>query len=275
MPIAGFSVNVLLGVWLDDLRLPLKQAMQLIAPLRPEAVGIDAFTAEISPRALAQTARRDLAQFIRSRGPSLAALRVDVGGRRLSDPQHLDVNLSRIREALELASDLGAAHLVVAAGYVPAADDKENASARATLTEAARTLVNLASVARTRVCWLGGQEPPEVLAAFLNGVDSSSMLEVDLNPGAYMMRGLDPLKALNALSSRVALARAVDHFRGGSEAPFGTGDVRWSEILIGLSTLNRPAQIAVLASSTLDGDRAQALANTYKRILSLRKNPVG
>ncbi|HYG73855.1 MAG TPA: hypothetical protein VEK08_02390 [Planctomycetota bacterium] len=270
----NFSINVQLGVWLDDLRLPLKQAMQLIAPLRVEAIGIDAFGNEVSPRALGASARRDLAQFIRSRGAALSALRVDVGGRRLADAQTLDVNLARIREALQLASDLGASHLVVAGGFIPPVAEKENASARATLTEAARTLVNLASVARTRIAWLGGQEAPEVLADFLQQVDSSAILEVDLNPGAYVMRGLDPLKALGTLSSRVAIARAADHYRGGAEAPFGAGDVRWNEVLIGLSTLNRPAPLPVLGSTTLEGDRAQALANTFKRLLALRKKPV-
>ena len=268
-------MNIQLGLWVDDLRLGVKQAMQLIKPLQVEAIGLDAFGPEISPRALGPSARRDLAQFIRSRGTVLAAMRADVGGRRLADAKSLDVNLAKIREALQLASDLGAANLVVPGGYAPAADDKDNATARATLSEAARTLAGFASSSRTRLSWLGGQESPEILAEFLGSVDSGGMLEVDLNPGAYVMRGIDPSKALNALSSRVAMATAADHYRGGAEAPFGMGDVRWGEVLIGLSTLKRASAIPILASCTLDGQRAQMMATAYQRLGALRKNPVG
>ncbi len=268
-------MNIQLGLWLDDLRLGVKQALQLIKPLQVEAIGLDAFGAEVSPRTLGPSARRDLAQFIRSRGTALAALRADVGGRRLADAKSLDVNLSKLREALQLASDLGAANLVVPGGFVPAVDDKNDATARATLSEAARTLAGFASSSRTRVSWLGGQEPPEVLAEFLNSVDSGGILEVDLNPGAYVMRGVDPSKALNALSSRVAVASAADHYRGGAEAPFGMGDVRWGEVLIGLSTLKRATPIPVLAACTLDGQRAQMLATAYQRLAALRKKPLG
>lgn len=262
-------------MWVDDLRLGVKQALTLIKPLQVEAIGLDAFGAEISPKLLGPSARRDLAQFIRSRGAALAAMRADVGGRRLADAKSLDVNLSKLRDALQLASDLGAAHLVIPGGYVPAADDKNDATARATLSEAARTLAGFASSSRTRLSWLGGQESPEVLAEFLNGVDSGGLLEVDLNPGAYVMRAIDPSKALNALSSRIAMASAADHYRGGAEAPFGKGDVRWGEVLVGLSTLKRNAPIPVLASCTLEGQRAQMLATAYQKLQALRKNPLG
>ena len=270
----GFSVNVSVGMWVDDLRADLKQSIKVIEPFKVEAIGIDALSPELNPRALSISGRRDLAQYIRARGTTLAALRADVGGRRLADPARLDVNLGRIREAIQLANDLAAPHLVVPAGFIPAETEKENASIRNAMSEAARALAGFAATSRTRVSWLGGTEAPEVLAQFLNSVDSSGILEVDLNPGGYVMRGVDPSKALNELSSRVGLARATDHYRGGAEAPFGKGDVRWGEILIGLSTLQRQSPLHVLAATTLEGDRLQGLSAAYKRLLALRKNPV-
>src|SRR4051812_44141179 len=93
----SFTVNVQLGMWADDLRMGLKQALQIIKPLQIEAIGLDAFSAELSPRTLSASGRRDVAQLIRSRGAVLAAMRADVGGRRLADAQTLDVNLSRVR----------------------------------------------------------------------------------------------------------------------------------------------------------------------------------
>src|SRR5437762_2045234 len=129
----GLSINVSLGIWVDDLQLGLKQALKAIEPLKVESVGLDAFSPELNPRTLSVSGRRDLAQFIRARGTNLAAMRADVGGRRLADPAHLDVNLSRIKDAIQLANDVGAPHFVIAAGFVPPESEKENASMRTAL----------------------------------------------------------------------------------------------------------------------------------------------
>jgi sugar phosphate isomerase/epimerase len=273
MATAGFSINVRIGLWLDDLRLGIKQGLKTIAPLKAEAVGLDAFGAEVAPRVLSQTGRRDLAQYIRARGLALSALRADVGGRRLADRRTLDPNLTRLREALQLAADLGAPYLVVPAGYIPGAE-KEDAVARDALVEAAKVLSALASSTGVRVCWLGGGEAPETLKLFLDQWDSAGVIAVDLNPGACVMRGIDPLKALNALSWRVSLVSAADHYRGGAEAPFGQGDVRWGELLIALSALPAKAPVDLLAACTLDGDRVQALSVAVRRLQALRRNPV-
>src|SRR5690242_13308295 len=119
MNLSGSPINIRLGIWLDDLRLGIKAALKTIAPLHPEAIGIDAFSAELSPRTLSQTGRRDLSQSIRAKGMALSAMRADLGGRRLADSKLLDANLTRIREAVQLCADAGAKNLVVPAGYVP------------------------------------------------------------------------------------------------------------------------------------------------------------
>lgn len=271
----GFSINVRIGIWLDDLRLGIKQGLKTIAPLKLETIGLDAFGPEINPRHLGRSGRHDLAQFIRARGAALAALRADVGGRRLADPQTLDVNLSRLREAMLMAADLSVSHMIVAGGYIPPIDDRDNLSHRTALGEAVRVLAMASSSLGVRVCWLGGNEAPEVLKEFLDTHDPSGLVEADLNPGGYVMRGIDPLKAVNALSSRVSMATAVDHYQGGAEAPFGLGDVRWGNILVGLSTLQRNAPIDLLAACNLDGDRVQALSGAYKRLVAWRQHPLG
>lgn len=275
MSMLGSSINIRLGIWLDDLRLGLKDALKSAGALHPEIIGIDAFSAELSPRSLSGTGRRDLAQNIRGKGMTLAVMRADLGGRRLTDSKLLDANLTRIREAVQLCADTGARNLVVPAGYVPPKNDKDGATARSTLAEAARVLAGLASTGGVRICWTSGSEAPEVLAEFLNEADSSGLLEAEFHPGAFVMRGVDPLKALNALAARVSMARAVDHYQGGAEAPFGKGDVRWGEVLVGLSTLRRSAPIEMLTGCTLEGDRLLAAATAYKRLVALRKNPMG
>ncbi|HEY3321273.1 MAG TPA: hypothetical protein VGP72_12455 [Planctomycetota bacterium] len=273
---AGFSASekIQLGIWLDDLRVELKAAMAAVGPLQPESVGLDAFGPELSPRTLSRSGRRDLVHYLRTRGTTLSALRADLGGRRLAEAGTLDVGLGRLREAWELANDLGAPHLVVAAGYVPDLAESDEKRARETLREAASFLATLSATGPARIAWLGGQEQPQTLFDFLQAVDSSGILGVDLNPGGYLMRGVDPMKALTVLSPRVTIVRAADHYRGGAEAPFGIGDVRWGVLLVALATLNRPAPIPVLAATNSDGDRIAAIAGAYKRLKSMRANPV-
>ncbi|HYF48382.1 MAG TPA: TIM barrel protein [Planctomycetota bacterium] len=268
------SNNLRIGVWIDDLKLGVKAGLKAVAPLRPEIVGLDAFSGELSPRSLTQTGRKDLAQFVRARGTTLTTLRADLGGRRLGDREHLDANLSKLREAMQLAADLNVRQIVVPAGFIPPADSKNDQTALASLEEGARALVNFSSVLGVRVCWLAGSEPAATLRDFLNKADSGGAVEVDLNPGTFVMRGEDPLAALNELSSRIAMARAVDHYRGGAEAPFGKGDVRWGEVIVGLSTLNRNQPIDLLAACTLDGDRMAMLSAAMKRLTTLRQNPL-
>ncbi|MEI6231754.1 MAG: hypothetical protein WCT04_01775 [Planctomycetota bacterium] len=268
----GFSINVRIGLWVSDLKLGVKAGLKAAALTQPEALGLDAFDADITPRNLSFSGRRDLARHVRNVG-ALSALKADVGGRRLADPRNLDTNLERLRDVVQMAADLGAPRVQIAAGFVP--DDlKENTTERTALTEAARALNVVASNSGVSICWLAGSESPETLAQFLAVADPSSMIEVDLNPGAFVMRGGDPLKALNALTARVSMARAADHWRGGAEAPFGKGDVRWGEVLIGLSSLNRNLPLDILAACSLDCDRAKVLKASIDKLKSVRANPM-
>lgn len=271
----GFSINVRVGLWLDDLQMGVKEALNAALPLKPEAAGLDAFSATINARTLGDSGRRDLSHFIRSRGVTLVAFRADVGGRRLTDPKYLDVNLTRLREALELAESCGAEHLVVPAGFVPAADDKNEATARTTLSEAARSLIAMTSNTRVRIAWQAGSESPETLAAFLAEVDNAGLFELDLNPGGLVMRAHDPLKAMNSLGSRVGIITAIDHYRGGGEAVFGQGDVRWGEVFVGLSGLQRRTPFNVLAGCRVDGDRLAMMSKAVGSLGQLRANPLG
>jgi sugar phosphate isomerase/epimerase len=266
--------HIRIGLWVDDLKQGVKEGLKSCKFLQPEIVGLDAFSPELAPRQLSQSGRRDLSQFVRSRGAVVAALRADIGGRRLADREHLDANLTRLRDALQLAADLHVPHVVVPAGYIPAPDSKNDESTRSALFESARALANFSSQLGVQVCWMAGSESAKILAEFLKIADPGSVLEVDLNPAAFTMRGEEPLVALNELAGRVTLARVADHYRGGSEAPFGKGDVRWGEVIVGLSTLNRGQPLDLLAACTLDGDRSTMLGFTLQRLRTLRENPM-
>jgi sugar phosphate isomerase/epimerase len=267
------ETGIPIGIWLDDLRLGVREGLAQAAAWRLEAAGLDAFGPELTPRTLSATGRRDLAHRLRAAGARLAALRADVGGRRLAEAARLDAHLARLRDAFRLARDLGAPRLSVPLGFIPPAGEAA-AEARKTLAEAVRALCDLSSGLGVRPAAAAGGEPAGELSGFLRAHDASGLLEVDFNPGLFVSRGHDPREALAALSERVGLCTAADHFRGGGEAPFGKSDVPWGELIIAWSGLSRREPLAVLAACARECDRKAALGAAVERLRALRANPL-
>lgn len=299
------TTNLRVGLWLDDLRLSVREGIKRSGALGCEVLGLGAFGGEINPRTLTGTGRRELAHLVKANGAALGALRADLGGRRLAEPATLDAGLTQVREAFELARDLGAPVVVVPLGYIPSPDEvpaagiqtatgsmlllpqsqpastssttrkrEELQRTRQTLAEAISALLAFSTQLGVRPAVQAGAEPPGELAAFLAGLDHTGMLDVDLNPGGFVARGVEAIGALTALASRVGLATVADHYRGGGETAFGQGDVPYGELLVFLSSLPRGAGLPLLASCTRDCDRAQTLGDTVQKLKRLRQRPV-
>lgn len=262
-----------IGLWLNDLQLDVKDGLRHVAGWPIEALGIDAFCAELDPRVLSSSGQRDLARQIRGTGAATTIVRADVGGRRLTDAATLDTALGRVRQAFDLARELSAVRVAVPLGFVPNEKDSANERMRNTLKEALSFLVDAANSTGIRPAVVAGREPAADLKTFLDTCDSAGFVEVNLNPGGVLGRGEDPVAALNTLSARVAMATATDHFRGGNEAVFGRGDVTWPELLVGLSALTRQTPVALLAGCTRECDRRSTLRATLETLRKLRVNP--
>jgi len=266
-------MTTVIGIWLDDLQRGLKDGLRHLSGWPIEALGLDALGPELDPRLLAASGRRDLARQVRNAGATQTVLRADVGGRRLSDAATLDAALGRVRQAFELARDLNAVRVTIPLGFVPDGRDASHERIRNALKEALGFLLDVGNRTGVRPAVLAGREPTADLGDFLDAHDAAGFVDVDLNPGVVLGRGEDPVAALQTLSSRVAQATALDHFRGGNEAVFGRGDVAWPELMVGLSALSRPAPVALLAGCTRECDRSAALRATLDRLRQLRASP--
>ena len=298
MALSVGSSAVKLGCWVDDLKLGLREGLKLTAKWQCDAVGVDIFSTEVSPRGLSTSGRKELARLIQNSNGKLAAVKADVGGRRLSDPKTVDVTLAKIREACELARDLGASRILVPLGFIPEEtgaekprietgnsifampltvkkSDEPPPSSLAALHEAARAIAGFGNTLGVRPCISSSSEPVERLEKFLQSVDPGNLIEIDLNPGAWTAKGEDATKVLFALNSRIGLATAIDHYKGGAEALLGTGDVPWPELIIGLSSLSRSEPLTMLAGCQKDGDRVKALQTALEKLNKLRLNPLG
>ena len=287
-----------LGVWIDDLKLGVREGLKRCARAEADAVGLDGFSKEISPRGLSTTGRQELARLIRNADVKLAVVKADVGGRRLSDPATVDVTISKIKEVFELARDLGAVRVLVPLGHIPENSETkprlETSSASifelpapgrkfemapttdlAALDEAVRAISQLGSNSGIRPAVLSSAEPVERLVKFLDRNDPGNLIEIDLNPGAWTAKGEDATKALFGLSNRIGMATAIDHFKGGAEAPFGQGDVPWPELIVSLSALSRPEPLVLLAGCQRECDRVKALGEALLGLQKIRLNPMG
>jgi sugar phosphate isomerase/epimerase len=265
------SSNLRIGLWAQDLKLGVKAGLNAAAPLCPESLGLDAFAPEIAPREIGQSGRHDLARHARNVAP-LVALKADLGGRRLADPQSLEVGFVRIREALDLARDAGVPRLCVPLGFIPSQPSPDDPSYRA-LLEAGKVLASLAAGSATLICVLAGTEPAAALHGFLAATDPGGILGVEFSPGAFTGRDQKVLDAFALLGPRIAFFSALDHYRGGGEAPFGKGDTRWGEVMAAASTLNRTQPIDILAGCTLDCDRPAVLTGAIAALKQARLRP--
>lgn len=299
MAISVGSSALKLGCWVDDLKLGVREGLKLTAKWRCESVGVDILSNEISPRGLSTTGRKELARLIQNSNAKLTAVKADAGGRRLSDPKTIDVTLAMVKEAFELARDLGAKRVLVPLGYIPEENAVEKprietssnsiftlpppakkgdvppVTSLTVLNEAGRAITALSSNLGLQPCVSSSAEPADRLLKFLNQIDPGSLIEIDLNPGAWTAKGEDPASALFALNARLGLATSMDHFKGGAEAVLGTGDVPWPELVIGLSSLSRSEPLSMLVSCQKEGDRVKMIQTGLEKLYKLRLNPLG
>jgi sugar phosphate isomerase/epimerase len=103
MPTAS---KLFIGVDLDDLRLPTKEAVRAAAHLQFEAVEVPAAAGDATPEGLSSSGRRHFQRFVDGFGLRLASLSADFPGLRLTDPQTAEQRIERTCLAIDLARDL-------------------------------------------------------------------------------------------------------------------------------------------------------------------------
>ncbi|MCW8132417.1 MAG: hypothetical protein KIS92_18865 [Planctomycetota bacterium] len=212
------SSTLRIGAWIDDLRISVREAIKRSGGIGCEVIGLDGLGKEIHPRALTTSGRRELLHLIRSSGTLPAALRADVAGRRLTDPKSLDSNLTVLREAFELAKDLGIRQVVVPIGFVPPAPppeaSAEAAPAGASPVMSTRIWGSEASVRSTGFFQPAAGTPPKGMASVSPAAMGRPASDSEnARTRATLAEGV---RALVAFGSQLGIRPAVP---GGSEPP--------------------------------------------------------
>jgi L-ribulose-5-phosphate 3-epimerase len=215
-----------IGIVAESTGLSIRQAIAEASRMGAVGIQIDA-AGDLAANRLGETGRREFKNLLRSFGIDLAALNVPLR-HGLDAAEDQQQRIDHIRNAMQLAFDLGARKAVVPFSKVPDEPDSPRAT---TLRD---SLLALGSYGDRSGCLLAleiGFDPAEKVKGYLAGFDTGS-LKVTFDPANLLMHGHDPLANLIPLQGWIAHvhardARSAGVSRGLQEVPLGAGDIDW------------------------------------------------
>lgn len=222
----------IIGVDVDDLHLPIKDALRKAAELKFSVVEIPAVMGEAAPRNLSSSGRRHLARYVEGLGLEVAALAGDMPTLRLTDSSTVDERVARTCEIIDLAKDL---KVRIVTASVGALTHPETGDPSPPAAEALRRIGEYADSRGVIYAMRPAHDVGDRVVRVLDDLRCSS-IQIGLDPAAMVMSGVNPFDAVGRLASRVALLHARDATAGltdrpGRETRFGEGEVDFVGIL--------------------------------------------
>ncbi len=241
-----------IGVITESLKRPIREALRLAKEIGADGVQMYAVKGEVSPE-MTPAARKDFTAFIRALELEISALCGDLGGFGFAVAEDNAGKIEKSKRIVDLALDLGTRVVTTHIGVIP--KDK-NDPRYAVLRSACENLGQYAASRGVTFAIETGPETAEVLAGFLEDINSPG-LGVNLDPANFVMvTGDDPVKAVRLLSKHIVHTHAKDGVklapcdpekvydafaRGGvegfdfgkifNEVPLGQGGVKWDAYL--------------------------------------------
>jgi sugar phosphate isomerase/epimerase len=211
-PLAATFAPLLTGNDGDQMR----AAMDRIAELGFRFVQLSATHPGLRPRDLDHSARRDLLATFRRRELTISGLDVWIPPRHFLEPEHSDRAVTALHQAIELAADLGRCTVSFTLPYASPASD-EHGDALKLLAEAVS-----AQADRYGVC-VADHAVPIVSR-------EGTLIELGIDPAAWIGQGDDPVKAVLTNGTRLASARLCDLLTSGLRGPIGDPQERQLDV---------------------------------------------
>jgi sugar phosphate isomerase/epimerase len=258
-----------IGVDVDDLGLPTKEALRQAAALGFRVVELGTVEGDVAAWNLSGSGRRHLARLVVGHGLELAALVADMPDLRLSDPATVSVRVERTQKVLELAADIDVPVVTasVKALTQPGAGDS--------LPQVADALARIGEHADARGRVFGirpSRDAGDHLVRLLAELDCPA-IKLCLDPAAMVMSGVNPLASFDALADRIVLVHARDGTIGsaehaGRETRLGEGEVDLVGLLAQLGAADYAgAHILRRTDSTRPAEDLLAARDVLKRYL--------
>lgn len=211
-----------IAIQLRSLRMPLRRALATAAQLGATAVEIDGRT-ELRPDELSQTGRREFLRLLENLNLRVAAIGFRTR-RGYNVQEELERRVAATKQAMRLASQLGAAVVVNQVGQVPVdAEAAEWPTMLEALSDIGAFGHHIGATLAAETGSESGAELARLIAALPDGA-----LGVTFNPGNLIINGYSPGDAIAALGRHVLYVHAKDGVRDrargrGDEVPLGRG----------------------------------------------------
>lgn len=224
--------SYLVGVDVDDLHLPIKDAFRKAAELKFRVVELPAVMGEAAPRTLSSSGRRHLARYVEGLGLGVAALAADMPALRLTDSSTVDERVARTCEIIDLAKELKVRIVTASVGALTHPETGEPSPLAA---EALHRIGEYADARGAVYAIRPSHDAGDRVVRVLDELRCPS-IQIGLDPAAMVMSGVNPFDAVERLAGRVALLHARDATAGltdrpGRETRFGEGEVDFVGIL--------------------------------------------
>ncbi|CAM2844139.1 sugar phosphate isomerase/epimerase family protein [Paenibacillus sediminis] len=198
-----------IGIIVDSLRLPLKEALAKAKDMGGDGVQIYAVHGEMDPANLTSSKRKELKDYIESLGLEISALCGDLGGHGFQDKEQNPAKIEKSKRILDLALDLGTNIITTHIGIVP---DEHNE----VYEEMHRACNELGEYATSMGAYFAIETGPETAAhlkSFLETL-SSKGVSVNFDPAnMVMVTGDDPVQGVYTLRDYIVHTHVKDGIR--------------------------------------------------------------
>ncbi len=221
----------IIGVDIEDLRLPPKEAIRAASELLFRAVEVPAAHGDTSPENLSSSGRRHLARYVQDHGLILSSFTADIPGLRLTDPRAVDERIERTCQIIDLARELKVPIVTSAVGALTHPQSGEPSSlAVSALQRIAEHADSRSVIYAMRPSYDNHERLRRVLDAL-----RCPAIRIGLDPAALIMSGASPTAIAEQLAAEIALVHARDATAGltdrpGIETRFGEGEVDFATI---------------------------------------------
>ncbi|MBR2877479.1 MAG: sugar phosphate isomerase/epimerase [Clostridia bacterium] len=240
-----------IGAMVESFRTDLKSAIDKSAILGINGLQMHATKGEKLPENMTKEKRRELLDYVKSKGMCFSAICGDFG-KGFANPELNDELIEKSKRVMEMAKDLETNIVTTHIGVVPR--DKNHEKYKI-LQEACYELSRFADSIGSHFAIETGTEDSETLKEFLDNLGSKGV-SVNLDPAnLVMVRGVDPVKAVYDLKDYIVHTHAKDGIMLVSrnlEDEYKPGFVRepdskfFKEVPLGTGKVDFPAYLRAL-----------------------------
>lgn len=196
-----------IGVMVDSFRTGINEGISKAAALNANGIQIYAVGQEMDPNTLTKPARKELLNYIKSKGLVVSALCGDLGGHGFAKVQDNEWKIEKSKRIIDLAVDLETNVVTTHIGVVP--NDPMHDRYKI-MQEACEKLGEYAASAGRYFAIETGPEKTEVLKKFLDSLTTRNV-GVNFDPAnLVMVTGDDPVQGVYNLRNYIVHTHAKD-----------------------------------------------------------------